>query len=370
MPPSGGGTEIKMRDEKMIKELMHRVFVRTTNMDFSWNWGGGVAFYGIVRAWEVTGDDEYIEYLKGWVDNYLEEGLPEFTINTIALGYTVLALYKYTGDEKYMDIAKSQAEFLTNKTIRFGDGVYQHTVSEKNYNFDEQAWADTLFMAGLFMAKIGALLGNRQYFDDGMNQFHWHIEYLQNIKNGLFYHGWDNVNKNNMSAIHWCRANGWAAITMAEAMHLSDAFNPVFVEMMDALRDQMAALSRLQDAGGMWHTIVDDDSSYCETSGSCAIATAMIKFCVYGGHMLYKKNILRAADAIIAEIGDTGIVMNVSGGTAVMHDEDGYKKIPHTRIQGWGQGLALAFLAELMLFDEKIGHTEAAPEKKPKGGKE
>ena len=58
MPPSGGGTEIKMRDEKMIKELMHRVFVRTTNMDFSWNWGGGVAFYGIVRAWEVTGDDE------------------------------------------------------------------------------------------------------------------------------------------------------------------------------------------------------------------------------------------------------------------------------------------------------------------------
>ena len=263
MPPSGGGTEIKMRDEKMIKELMHRVFVRTTNMDFSWNWGGGVAFYGIVRAWEVTGDDEYIEYLKGWVDNYLEEGLPEFTINTIALGYTVLALYKYTGDEKYMDIAKSQAEFLTNKTIRFGDGVYQHTVSEKNYNFDEQAWADTLFMA-----KIGALLGNRQYFDDGMNQFHWHIEYLQNIKNGLFCHGWDNVNKNNMSAIHWCRANGWAAITMAEAMHLSDAFNPVFVEMMDALRDQMAALSRLQDAGGMWHTIVDDDSSYCETSGS------------------------------------------------------------------------------------------------------
>ncbi len=54
---------------------------------------------------------------------------------------------------------------------------------------------------------------------------------------------------------------------------------------------------------------------------------------------------------------------------AVLHDEDGYKKIPHTRIQGWGQGLALAFLAELMLFDEKIGHTEAAPEKKPKGGK-
>lgn len=343
-----------MYQKKQIEDIMHSVFLRTAKMDFSWNWGGGVAFYGIVRAWEVTKNNEYIEYLKEWVDNYIEEGLPPFTINTIALGYTVLALYEYTGDEGYMDIAKSQAEFLTDETIRFGDGVYQHTVSEKNYNFDEQAWADTLFMAGLFMVKMGVLLDNKQYFDDGMNQFHWHIEYLQNIKNGLFYHGWDNVNKNNMSAIHWCRANGWAAITMAEAMHLSDAFNPIFVEMSDALRDQMAALSRLQAESGMWHTIVDDDTSYCETSGSCAIGVGMIKFCVDAGHTIYKKNIYRLAEAVFAEIDDTGMVMNVSGGTAVMRNADGYKQIPHTRIQGWGQGLALAFLAEFMLFDEKL----------------
>lgn len=343
-----------MYQKKQIEDIMHSVFLRTAKMDFSWNWGGGVAFYGIVRAWEVTKNNEYIEYLKEWVDNYIEEGLPPFTINTIALGYTVLALYEYTGDERYMDIAKSQAEFLTDETIRFGDGVYQHTVSEKNYNFDEQAWADTLFMAGLFMVKMGVLLDNKQYFDDGMNQFHWHIEYLQNIKTGLFYHGWDNVNKNNMSAIHWCRANGWAAITMAEAMHLSDAFNPIFVEMSDALRDQMAALSRLQAESGMWHTIVDDDTSYCETSGSCAIGVGMIKFCVDAGHTIYKKNIYRLAEAVFAEIDDTGMVMNVSGGTAVMHNADGYKQIPHTRIQGWGQGLALAFLAEFMLFDEKL----------------
>lgn len=335
----------------------------------AFDWVPGVGLCGVYGAYEATGDRKYLDFLTDWADEFLMHAYDMQTVNSTAPLFTVRRLYNLCGNEKYLEVCRDIAEYLVTKAPKTTYGGLEHTVTENVPGFENQVWADTLFMAGLFMAKIGALLGNRQYFDDGMNQFHWHIEYLQNIQNGLFYHGWDNVNKNNMSAIHWCRANGWAAITMAEAMHLSDAFNPVFVEMMDALRDQMAALSRLQDAGGMWHTIVDDDSSYCETSGSCAIATAMIKFCVDGGHLLYKKNILRAADAIIAEIDDNGMVMNVSGGTAVMHDEDGYKKIPHTRIQGWGQGLALAFLAELMLFDEKIGHTEAAPEKKLKSGK-
>ena len=184
--------------KEVLEKIMYNVFKRTTNMDFSWNWSGGVAFYGFVRAWEVTGNNEYIEYLKSWVDDYIEEGLPEFTINAVAIGYTLLALYDYTNDEKYMDLAKLQAEYLSNEAIRFGDGVFQHTVSEKNYNFSEQAWADTLFMAGLFMVKMGVRLNNKKYLDDGMNQFHWHIEFLQEMKSGLFYHGWNNIEKNNM----------------------------------------------------------------------------------------------------------------------------------------------------------------------------
>ncbi len=43
----------------------------------------------------------------------------------------------------------------------------------------------------------------------------------------------------------------------------------------------------------------------------------------------------------------------VSGGTAVMHDVEGYRRIPNKRIQGWGQGLALAFLSELYLNGEQ-----------------
>ena len=54
---------------------------------------------------------------------------------------------------------------------------------------------------------------------------------------------------------------------------------------------------------------------------------------------------------MLSNITEDGRVLNVSGGTAVMKDAEGYKQVPKRWIQGWGQGLALAFLvayAELL----------------------
>ena len=68
-------------DEAEVKEVIDRVVRRTMNMDFTWNWPCGVAFYGIGKAWEVTGKQEYIDFLVKWVDEYLELGLPPMMIN-------------------------------------------------------------------------------------------------------------------------------------------------------------------------------------------------------------------------------------------------------------------------------------------------
>lgn len=46
---------------------------------------------------------------------------------------------------------------------------------------------------------------------------------------------------------------------------------------------------------------------------------------------------------------------NVSGGTAVMKDREGYRSISRKWIQGWGQGMALAFFAGLLQYDSMKG---------------
>lgn len=47
--------------------------------------------------------------------------------------------------------------------------------------------------------------------------------------------------------------------------------------------------------------------------------------------------------------------MNVSGGTAVMKDRAGYCDISKKWIQGWGQGMALAFFSEVLNYDNMTG---------------
>lgn len=330
-------------DENELKELIDRVVRRTMNIDFTWDWPCGVAFYGITKAYEVTKNQEYIDFLVKWVEEYLEIGLPPFTVNAISMGHTLLSLYEVTGDQKYMDLAVKKAEHLRNNTARFGENVFQHTVSTKN-DFPEQAWADTLFMAAYFLLRMGVKLGNKEYIDDALNQYYWHEELLQDVNTNLFYHAWDNVNKNHLSGIYWGRANAWAAITMAEALRHINYLYPMFMEIDGALRDQLSALVRLQSEEGMWHTILNDESSYLETSASAGIAASLVLY----GHPLHRKYVDKAYKGICANIAPDGTVKNVSAGTAVMLNADDYKKVPKKRIQGWGQGLTLAFLSALL----------------------
>jgi unsaturated rhamnogalacturonyl hydrolase len=111
-----------------------------------------------------------------------------------------------------------------------------------------------------------------------------------------------------------------------------------------ALRDQLGAIKLLQTENGLWRTILNDEESYEEVSASCGIAAAM----VVNKNPIHTKYIQKAIKGILANISEDGRVLNVSGGTAVMNDRDGYKNISKDWTQGWGQGLALAFLTAVI----------------------
>ncbi|MDD9267253.1 glycoside hydrolase family 88 protein [Paenibacillus sp. GCM10023248] len=330
-------------DEERILSVIDRVVERTYKMDFSWDWPGGVAFYGVCEAYGATGKEQYLSGLQAWVDENLEDKLPKLSVNAVSIGHSLLTLYEVTQDPKYLDTAKEMAEFLTHEAVRFDEGIFQHTVNSETYNFPEQAWVDTMFMAGYFLLRIGTLLNRPDYVEDGLRQYHGHEKFLQDPVSNLYYHGWDNIVKNNLSAIHWARGNSWAALTMTRALDLVPVTHPSFMIIDGSLRDQLSALVRLQDESGLWHTIVDDPGSPLETSGSAGIAAALLS-----RGRLYHKYTQKSIDGIVARIAADGTVTGVSAGTAVMVDAEGYRQVPDKRIQGWGQGLTLAFLASLL----------------------
>ncbi len=341
------GDSLLSVDQARLRAKIDAVVRRTMDMDMTWDWPCGVAYYGISRAYETTGEQEYLDFLVRRVDEFLEIGLPPFMVNAVAMGHCLLSMHLATGEQKYLDVALAKAEYLRNEALRFGDGVFQHTVSARN-DFPGQAWADTLFMAAFFLLRMGKFLGEKDYVDDALKQYYWHEELLQDSRTNLFYHGYDEGTKGHMSGMFWARGNAWAALTMSEALKLINYTYPEFMQIEGALRDQLSALVRLQGSDGLWPTILDDPESYGETSATAGFGVALINH----ANPLHRKAALRALEAVMAKIAEDGSVLDVSAGTAVMPDKEAYRRVPHKRVQGWGQGLALAFLCSVLEYQD------------------
>lgn len=332
-------------DRQAVLDTIDAVVRKTMEMDLLWDWPCGVAYYGVARAWGATGREEYLNLLRERVDEHISLGLPAWTVNACAMGHTLLTLYRQTGEKVYLELVRSKLDYLQNKAPRFADGVLQHTVSSKN-DFPGQAWADTLFMAAYFMLRAGVQLEDDTLVADALNQYYWHIEFLQDKSTGLWYHGYNHQTRDHMSGFHWGRANAWAAYTMSRVKDVlpQPYLYPPYMHIDCSLRDQLAALKQLQAADGLWRTILDDGESYGEASATAGVAAAMIT----SGNPLHTRYAQNALDGVMSNISPDGRVMNVSGGTAVMKDREGYRGVPKSWIQGWGQGLALALLSAVL----------------------
>ncbi len=329
-------------DKAAAGDLLDRVVERTMRMDMTWDWPCGVAYYGVCRAFEATGKQEYLDGVRARVDEYMELGLPDWTVNTCAMGHCLLTLFEATGEQKYWEVIESKLDFLRHKSLRFGDRVLQHVVSTDN-DFPEQAWADTLFMAAYFMLRVGVHEKDKELINDALNQYYWHIKYLQDPATGLWYHGYDNLSGGHMSGVYWGRANAWAAYTMSRvgAVLPRAYLYPQFMDVSGALSEQLAGIKLLQTENGLWRTVLDDPESYEEVSASCGIAAAMVE----AGNPLHRKYVDKFLGELPRHITPEGRVLHVSAGTAIMNTKEDYRRISRDWPQGWGQGLALAVLA-------------------------
>ena len=73
-------------DKAQIEATIDKIVDRTMRMDMTWDWPCGVAYYGICEAYEVTKNERYLQLVKDRVDEYIELGLPSWTVNTCSMG--------------------------------------------------------------------------------------------------------------------------------------------------------------------------------------------------------------------------------------------------------------------------------------------
>ncbi|MBQ7486748.1 MAG: glycoside hydrolase family 88 protein [Clostridia bacterium] len=317
----------------------------------NWEWPTGVALYGIYKTYRQSGDTAILDYLTGWYDDMLgRDEKPHRNVNTVAPLLTLTCLYDETRRQDYLTEIESWLTWVMDEMPRTEFGGLQHcTVWNKHY---QQLWCDTLFMTCLFLAKAGVVLDRPQLIDEAEYQFLLHIRYLQDKITGLFYHGWTFDRRHNFANAFWARGNAWFTAAAVELYDITGRNNAAMRLIHSAWQDQVDALWKYQRVNGLFTTLIDDESSYCETSATAAIAYGILK----GIRMnwlpeeKYHEMGTLSANAVLAQIDDTGAVQGVSGGTGMGHNLQHYRDIIVTPT-AYGQGLTFLMLTELMISE-------------------
>lgn len=313
-----------------------------------WEWPQGVGIYGLYKYYQLTKDEEIFNFLTNWFDQRIAEGLPEKNVNTMAPLLTLMHLAEETGNPKYIEVCEEWSTWIKEDMIRTGDGAMQHMITgDPN---DGQILIDTLFMTVLFLAKAGTYFKRPDYIEEAKKQFLIHIKYLYDKETGLFYHGWDFNEHHNYGAVRWGRGNGWYTCGLLEFFEIVELEKGIKEFLLDTWLSQVSALAKVQADSGLWHTVLDDPSSYEETSATAAFGFGIIKG-VRKGYLdqQYLEIGLKALQGVIEEIDENGVLQKVSYGTPVGMDDDFYKNIPISPMT-YGQSLAILLLIEALEF--------------------
>lgn len=187
----------------------------------------------------------------------------------------------------------------------------------------EFLWCDDGFMGLALLtrlARAGAPLAVDYVNVAAVMQLHYMARF-QNPTSGLYYHGY-NAASGSPSCCAWSRANGWQMMSAVETMLAVVAVSPsspLLPQLLAALKSHADALVAVQSADGRWHQVLDDPSTFLETSVTAmtiyALCTAVNA--QWLDRATYDASIQLAWSGMTSQVAADGTVDGICEGTGV-----------------------------------------------------
>lgn len=311
-----------------------------------WDWFQGVALFGVYTYYRQTGEQAALDYLIQWFDTHIKKGLPVKNVNSMAPCLTLSYLWEETGKAEYLAICREWADYAMNGLPRTPEGGMQHiTIDSPN---EGQLWDDTLYVAVLFLARMGQLDNHPEYVHESVRQFLVHIKYLTDVTTGLFFHGWSFPRLDHFARARWGRGNAWYTAGLVDYLDMAEIDPGVRMFLISTLDRQVEALAKYQTKDGMWRTLIDQEDSYEESSATAGFAYGILKAARLGYLPAERAEMgVRALHAVLDKIDEHGILQGVSAGTRLYDDLDTYRTI-RVNAQPYGQSMALLAITEAL----------------------
>lgn len=345
--------------EKWIGVADH--LIQSPPENYSYDWGEATLFIGLLKTYERTHNVAYIDYVSRWAALYINKSREELLeldaagshrdesgegvgpipgdCNRWVPGVVMLSLFKERNHQSYMRFVQMITDFIRESAERSPEGGLDHWTGSHEY------WVDTLYMACPLLAQFGNLENKPAYMDDAAQQFIVHARHLQDEKTGLFNHMWD-WKTGQLTPVLWGRGNGWVLMALADTMEMMDRNHESFPALQQIAIKLAHGLRSFQDHNGLWHTVLNDPTSYAECSASSMYVYGLLKLVrLKVLPPSYKKIGLRGWAAINANYVKGGVVTGVSGSTDP-HPVEVYKKI-EIGTETWGTGAYLSAGSEV-----------------------
>jgi rhamnogalacturonyl hydrolase YesR len=241
-------------------------------------------------------------------------------------------------------VIETAATWVHTKQERLADGTLS-----RSRPLPYSLWLDDLYMSVPLLAQMGKLTGERKYFDDAVRQVTQFAARMFNPAKGLFMHGWVEGMEVHPE-FHWGRANGWAAVAMAELLEVLPEDHPGRAEVLGIFKAHLRGVAARQARDGRWHQLLDRPDSYLETS-----CTAMFCFAAARGvnrgwidPLAHAPLAILAWNAVTTQVNALGQVENVCVGTGMGFDPAFYYARPVSPVAPHGPGPVLLAGAEML----------------------
>ena len=252
--------------------LARRVFGRRRVAALPWRWDAAMAVLGLTRLTELDGTAHvrYADGLCGYQDRHRDLARIKYADHCAPALCSELLLRRH---------ACTEAEFAIDRVASFlrtcprnPHGVLDHLGRSRwSLVYPKSVWVDSLMMYVCVAHRIAWRLGDEDLRAFALHQVVAFRELLQG-PDGLFSHAFVPRCGGRVGS-GWLRGNGWAALALVEMLELEgthDALVETFARLAEAL-----ILRQRHD--GLWPTMLNDEGSYAEVSGSALVATALAK---------------------------------------------------------------------------------------------
>ncbi len=254
-----------------------------------WNYTQGLMGLAFLRLNEVTGDERYYNYAKGYADSLIDENgniykynKENYNLDQINPGRMIFTLYDRTKDPRYEKVIQTLKEQLDSQP-RIAEGGFWH---KKVY--PDQMWLDGLYMSAPFYAEYASRYNRPEDFQDVINQFLIVARHTYDPATGLYRHAFDASKKmpwadsiTGQAPHAWGRAMGWFSMAIVDVLDYIPEDQPRRGDLIIILQEMVEKLSEIQDPQtGGWYQVLDrsgDPGNYIETSCTAMFTYSILK---------------------------------------------------------------------------------------------